>query len=611
MPKLKKAAVKQPEKTYPNDKYFNYILLICFAVFICYFTTFKITGDDDVFWHLSTGKYILETHHVPSTDIFGYVTQGQEWMPFEWGWDVITYSIYSFSGYTGLSIFRTIMFLLIFYLYFLVLRKFKINYTLIFISLFFLAFGIIDRLSPRPHIMSYLAFVLLILIIVQYRYINRSNYKILFFIPLIFLIWANMHMGIIAGMFLLSIYVFSEVIIYLKPISFSTKEIPALTKPELVRLLLIFLASILVMFVNPNFYQTYFYAYNHTKMKMLETINEWISPFSSKYNDSFVSIIYKTMLFLGVLILFYARKRKDLFIVLLYIGFALYSVRAMRFTVDYVLIIFVFLVLSIDYVIGLLKNEKIKTLISKNPVPKIVLSMFFILLTVSVNSNDLYMKYLLYYRVTGMGINSDFIPTQMFDFMKENKIPDIGGRIFNHFGTGGFFIWNFPGKQNFIDSRNLNDDIFNKYNQIIAKQPGFEQKLEEYGIDYAIYLAPDLVHGERVKMGPNGIMFPKSAAEIEMTILSYFSKSKDWKLLFWDDKSFLFVKNIPKFYDLINRYEYKYVTPYNIVFSKNMLDKYIADDILQFKKEMDRKYAEEPKGYFFNTVISMYGNKLK
>ena len=115
MAKQKKVIVKKEEKIYVGNKYFNYLLLICFGIFICYFTTFKITGDDDVFWHLATGKYILQTHQVPSTDIFGYMTQGQEWMPFEWGWDVITYTIYSFSGYNGISVFRTILLLLIFY----------------------------------------------------------------------------------------------------------------------------------------------------------------------------------------------------------------------------------------------------------------------------------------------------------------------------------------------------------------------------------------------------------------------------------------------------------------------------------------------------------------
>lgn len=583
------------EKVYPNEKYFNYLMLACFALFLCYFTTFKITGDDDVFWHMATGRYIIQTHTVPSTDIFGYMTQGQEWMPFEWGWDVLTYSIYSFSGYNGLSVFRTLIFLLIFYLYFLILRKFKVSHNVIAIFLFLLLFGIIDRLSPRPHIMSYLAFVLLLLIIIQYRYINRSKSNILFFIPLIFLVWANMHMGIIAGMFLLGIYVLTEIIIYFKPNRFSTKEIPSLKKSELVRLLLIFLASVLVMLVNPNFYQTYLYAYNHTKMKMLETVNEWKSPFNDIYGGNFVTIIYDIMLISGVFILYYSSKKKDLLPALVFIGFAVYSVRAMRFTVDYVLISFIFLVISFNYIIESIKDENARDFIFRKPAVKLVLSAIFIFLTISANNNDLYLKYLRYYRVTGFGINSDFIPTQLFDFMKDTKITEQSDKILNHFGTGGFFVWNFPDKKNFIDSRNLNDDIFFKYNQLIAKQPGFEQKLNEYGIEYSIYLAPDLV---------------RAPQEMEQTIISYLSKNKDWKLIFWDDKSFLFVKNIPKFNELIAKYEYKYVTPYNVVYQKNLLDKGATTDKETVRKEINRRLAEDPNGIIINSALKLIGNKL-
>ena len=91
-------------------------------------------------------------------------------------------------------------------------------------------------------------------------------------------------MGIIAGMSLMGLYVASEVIMFLYPGRFSNKELPALSKPDLVRLLLILLASILVMLVNPNFYQTYIYAYEHTKIKMLETV-------TNGFHHSVISIL--------------------------------------------------------------------------------------------------------------------------------------------------------------------------------------------------------------------------------------------------------------------------------------------------------------------------------
>ncbi len=580
-----------------DNPLYNYGLLVLFTVFIILFTTFKITGDDDVFWHLATGRYIVETHHVPSTDIFGYATEGQTWMPFEWGWDVLTYGLYNLGGYTALSIFRTIIFLLIFFIFFQILRKFKISYTLIFLFFILLSFGIMDRLTPRPHIMSLLFFAILLYIITSYKYFNRQNYKILFFIPLIFLIWANMHMGIIAGMFLFGIFVVSEIIIYLKPAKFSSKEIPALDKKDLVRLILIFIASIIVMFINPNSFATYVYAYDHTKMKMLETINEWRSPFDGMFGDGIVIGLYKVFLFGGVLILYYAYKKKDLFSALVFIGFAVYSVRAVRFTVDYIVIIMIFLVIAINFIIQNTKSEGLKNFFNSSPVPKLILEAGLLFFIINIPSNKLYLDHLKYYRVTGFGINSDFIPTQMFDFMKQNNIPTIGQKPLNHFGSGGFLVWNFPESKNFIDSRNLNDDIFNEYNTLMSKKPGFENKLKTFDFDYSMYLAPDLV---------------RAPAEMEQTIISYFSKHPDeWKLVFWDDKSFLFVKNLPKFKEIIDKYEYKYVTPYNLLYQKASLDKGIKEDNERVKSEITRKLSEEPEGLIINNINNTYSKLLK
>lgn len=574
---------------------YTIILIVSFAAFLSVFTSFKITGDDDVFWHLATGRYIVENKYVPSTDVFGYMTEKDEWMPFEWGWDVITYSLYQVAGIPGLSFLRTFMFLLIFGLYLCLLRKFGVSYIISFIYLFVLAFAIMDRLTPRPHLMSYLFFILLIIIICEYRYFDRGNYKKLFYIPLIFLIWANMHMGIIAGLFLFGIYVFSELINFFFPKSARNSDIKPLNKKQLIYLIGISVLAVIVMFINPNFYQTYIYAYEHTKMKLLETVNEWFSPFHPQYSASFPIVLYKIFLFTGFLIVIYSFLRKDIFPALLYIGFALYSIRAMRFVVDFDLIMFVFIVVSHNYFIEKIKSINFKRYFLKGAVPKIILSIFFLYLIIPIYNNKFYLEFLKYYRVTGIGINADFIPVQMFDFMKQNNIAQIGERIFNHFGTGGFFVWNFPDKKNFIDSRNLNDEIFNKYKEIISKKPGFEKKLIEYGIDYAIYLAPDLV---------------RQPEEMQTTVISYFCKSPEWKLIFWDDKSFLWVKDLPKFADLISKYEYKYLTPYNYMYNREQIDKGIKEDKETMQKEYNRKIAEESEGVVINSIKVIYYNKI-
>ena len=570
----------------------EYALLIVFALFIVLFTTFKITGDDDVFWHLATGRYIIETGHVPSTDIFGFVTQGQEWMPFEWGWDVITYGLYNLGGYEALSIFRTLIFLSIFWIFYSALTKFKVPAVLTVAFMTLLAFGIMDRLTPRPHAASLLFMASLVYILCDYRYFRRGSGKLIYFLPVMFLLWANIHMGIIAGLFLFAVYLTAEYINYYNRKS----SVLPLERRQLRMLTILFLLSAVLALANPNFIQTYVYAYDHTKMKLLETINEWRSPFDSMFGSGFVTTIYKVFLFGGLTILYYSFRKKDVLPALVYVSFALYSVRAVRFTVDYLIIIFVFFVVSVDYLIDDAWKKKFNGFLKRSLVPYALIGGLLIYFIISIPNNKLYLEQLQYYRVFGFGINPDFIPVQMFDFMRENRIPQTGEKPLNHFGTGGFLVWNFPEARNFIDSRNLNDEIFSEYSSLMTKKAGFENKLRQYDFDYSIYLAPDLV---------------RQPAEMEQTIVSYMSKKPDeWKLVFWDDKSFLFLKNLPKFKEIIDKYEYRYATPYNLIYNKQILENAVKTDPDRLKSEIERKLSEDPNGLIINTINRNFASKL-
>ena len=580
--KVKSTNQKQPAAVSENV-YVSFGLLGILLVLVFLASSYKISGDDDLFWHLATGRYVVENKVVPDKDVFGHVTSGQEWIPFEWGWDVLSYGLYNIGGYDAILVFRSLAFCFIFFLLYMLLRKFKVNSFLSIAMLMMLLTAIMDRLSPRPHIITYIFFVVLLYILLSYKYIDREKYaKRLYFIPLIFLIWANSHMGVLAGGLILFIYTVSETIIYLKPSSYSTAEIKALSKTELRNLWIISVVSALMLLVNPHGFSTFAYAYSHTKMKMLESVNEWQSPLSSKMDFGFIITLYKIFLFSGIIVLYYAFKKKDIYFALMLIGFAIYSVRAIRFTVDYEMIMAFFIIVSINYLISSINDVKFRNFFNGN-ILKGALGLFIIYVISQVPSNAIYEK-LQYYRVYGWGINSDFIPVQMFDFIGENK---ISGTPYNHFGTGGYMVWNFPGEKNFIDSRNLNDEIFNEYNSIMVMQPGFEKKLEDRGVDYIVYLDPDLIRR------PN---------DLKRLVTSYFSTNKNWKLVFWDDKSMLFVKDIPKFADVIARNEYKVMHPYTALFNKGQFELAIRNNPDAAKNEIKRKTDTEPKGYMFQTL---------
>jgi len=125
---------KGQAKTTPapkNNKLYNYILLSAFALFIILFTTSKLTNEDDYFWHFATGRYIVETGSIPSNDVFSFSSAGTRWLVTEWGWDVMTFIIFKYLGYAGISILCTLTFLIMFFVYYVLLRRFDVSETVI------------------------------------------------------------------------------------------------------------------------------------------------------------------------------------------------------------------------------------------------------------------------------------------------------------------------------------------------------------------------------------------------------------------------------------------------------------------------------------------------
>ena len=76
------------------------ILALVYAFLACVHTVF----DFDMGWHLATGRWVVQHHAVPSTDVLSYTSPGAEWLypPFA---GVLLYGVFSAWGYAGLSLF--------------------------------------------------------------------------------------------------------------------------------------------------------------------------------------------------------------------------------------------------------------------------------------------------------------------------------------------------------------------------------------------------------------------------------------------------------------------------------------------------------------------------
>lgn len=591
----KRKAENKVTKNIEFSKTTNYdrILVLLFIGFFVLLNISKLNGEDDFFWHLSTGKYIIENKVIPDVDVFGFITQGQPWIPFEWLWDVSAFLIFNITGFPGLYIINIIIGLLLFSVFFFLFRKFDVPLPLNIFALIILALAIRYRLEIKPHMVSYLLFTFLLGIIISFRYLNL-NKRYLFIIPVIFLIWANFHMGVSLGLLLFGIFIIVTLYEHFKSGTYERRII--------YQLLFIFLLSLIAMLINPHHIYTFIYAYKHTQMKLIESIYEWMSPFHQNFLGKFFNILYILFLigFLPVVLYYY--KRRDYFFILSYLVFGLYSLTAVRFIIEFIIVALIPLVLIIK--VYLLKNQKRISFLSKALLPRGIVASLLILMIVLIPNGKLF-KVLGFAKIFGIGIYEETFPVKVFDFIKEHNIQQIGERPYNNLDYGGFFIWNFWGKKNFIDSRNLNDSIYFSFVTLYNRLAGYEKLISQFAFDYFIVFQPTPYAGSTVQMIDAAV-----GTYLDKSIINYLSQKDDeWKLIYWDDKTHLFVRNEPKFKELIEKYEYRYLKPYNIYYRAAIIKSAFKNDSETFAKELQRKITEESNGFIMAKYNAVFGKK--
>src|ERR1700737_273947 len=65
-------------------------------------------SDPDIWWHLATGRWILQHHALPMTDPFSSYGLGKPWIDYSWMFDVIVQLLYRPFGYAAIAYFEVL-----------------------------------------------------------------------------------------------------------------------------------------------------------------------------------------------------------------------------------------------------------------------------------------------------------------------------------------------------------------------------------------------------------------------------------------------------------------------------------------------------------------------
>lgn len=500
------------------------ILFLSVFLYLAFYAGKGLLNDSDTAWHIRTGEYILKTLSIPRHDIFSFITPPIPWTAHEWLAEVIMAVIHQSFGPTGIALFFSFLIALVYYLLFRMLRKYNGNILFaVAVAVLVIASSPMHWLA-RPHIFTHLFLIIWYIILDGYQS-GRNNRLII--LPLSLLLWVNLHGGFITGLILLGIYIVGN----LFEAYFAHGDERAAPRGKARELGMVAFFCLLACLANPHGYHILLFPFNVVSNKyLMDHVQEFIAP---NFHEP---LVVKYLLFLLLVLLAAARKRLnaiELLLIIVFLNMALFSIRHVPL---FALIIAPIIVRQGEAVFGACtgrfacfarkRGERIATVDASArgaiwPAAGVTIVLIF---------------------AAAGRIHFDFDPkikpVAAVEFLNREPVP---GKMFNNDQIGGYII--YAANRNykvFFDGRS---DMYGvarmkEYNKITGFEPGWENILEKYGITWIIFDA-------------------KSA------LSRYLLENSGWRLIYADKVANIFVKDIPEYDYLINRYRNVKPLPYD------------------------------------------------
>jgi len=429
------------------------LLLLLTTAPVCAALSITALFNGDIWWHLRTGLWILQNHSVPRIGLFSQYVD-RPWVASSWGFDILTSGAYKLLGLRAFPVLLMAFKVALAAVTFFLARGRRGNFWCAVLLSAIAQYVIVDLL-PLPILSSILFSGVELLLLLQSRRCN--DVRPLFWLPVLFFFWANVHGQFLNGLLLLSLYLVAEVtesLLHISGVSSFSAPANSLAKVSTIAAL-----SVVATLLTPYSFQLPQSAFQTTYGKVLfENFLEMQAP-AFRRPQHFV-------LLLLVMAAFWAlgrQRSRDLFKLGMMGIFVMLAFRVQR---DVWCVVFPAIAVIADALADWQQEPEPRKSSQgwkweKPLVAVLVLAVFLAAIIRIPNSNAL------------MNQASRVFPVKACDFIRTNRLP---GPLFNAYSWGGFLIWYLPEYPVSIDGRlNLYGDEINKR---YFKVTGGSQRLE-------------------------------------------------------------------------------------------------------------------------------------
>src|SRR5271166_4251319 len=511
----------------------SFLILAAFALAYAFLAGLRTVGDYDVFWQMATGRWVAQHHTVFSTDIFSYTAQGQPWI-YPVGSGLLFYSAFLIGGYGLISWLGAIA--CVGTVALLLRRGSAVTAALAIIAVPAIAY----RTAPRADLFTIVMFAAFLSILWE-QYENGTGK--LWLLPLLMAAWVNLHLGFVAGLALVCAYAALEAIrLCGTQRRQATGKILGAALPWLA-------ATLLATLLNPWGWGIY-RALLRQEAEMAvhsERITEWIGiSINSAALKQALSLhdpasSGEWLLFFAAVAVVIAIFRQQWPAAVLLAGAVWMAMRHVRFLA--LLACVVVIVGSAVFTAVLeaarsrIRDRRLFSILGGGVAAGLVL-------LAGIRSVDLVSNryYLSGNEISSFGPGlSWWFPEGATDFIERENLPT---QVFNGYEEGGYLVWRLgPKYRDYIDGRAIpfGPESLSHLQQVLQSAPDsaeWQHEADVYGIKTAVFSIARF----------SGLKYVGS-------VLPHYCNSENWKPVYLDEVSVVFVRRLPETQTLIERFQ--------------------------------------------------------
>jgi hypothetical protein len=168
----------------------------------------KSLTTSEIWVHVRTGTWIWQNHAVPRSGLFSQYAN-LTWNDSTWGFDALLGAVYGWFGLRAIPILFMVIKAALAVVTFSLARGCRASFWGA-VALSIVAQYVIWSLQPLPYVFSVLFLAVEIELLISSR--RTGSARKLFWLPLLFAVWANLHAQFVAGLVLLGLFLSSLVL---------------------------------------------------------------------------------------------------------------------------------------------------------------------------------------------------------------------------------------------------------------------------------------------------------------------------------------------------------------------------------------------------------------